>query len=343
VARFFPLWQKKRGDRRTGSNVAGSLGEALFFAVLFLLGAIALAAVVTSQFSETPHLSSWSLWLVLLVLSTFLLIGGTGFVLTLLHFGASAERRSALIRRAGSIELIGDGVASSPGHPTVPREIDLTDSPGTVLEYRLPIVQSPVWRVAASAIFCLVWNAATAVLIVLAVESNFRDETDWLMTSLAGVMFVVGAWSIYFFVRQLFDHSGVGPTSVEISDLPLRPGGRYEVMLAQAGQMSIDSLEMLLVCEEEATFSQGTNVRTETYRVHCNRVLQEPAFTIEPGMPYERRCELVVPATAMHSFQAAHNAIHWKLIVRGEPQRRTPFERTFPVIVYPPPSNTTNA
>ncbi|MEQ8787617.1 MAG: hypothetical protein RIC55_15040 [Pirellulaceae bacterium] len=343
MARLFRLWQKKRGDRRTGSNAAGSLGEALFFAVLFLLGAVALAAVLTSQLSEAPHLSGWSLWLVLLVLASFLLIGGAGFVLSLLHFGASAERRSALIRRAGSMELIGDGVASSPGYPSVPRDVDLTDSPGTVLEYRLPVVQSPVWRVAASAVFCLLWNAATAVLIVLALESYVRDEFDWLMATLAGVMFVVGGWSIYHFVRQLFDHTGVGPTSVEISDLPLRPGQRYEVFLAQAGQMSIDSLQVMLVCEEEATFSQGTDVRTETRRVHCACVLEEPAFTVEPGMPYERRCELIVPAAAMHSFRAAHNAIHWKLIVRGQPRRRTAFERTFPVIVYPPARVATSA
>ena len=46
-------------------------------------------------------------------------------------------------------------------------------------------------------------------------------------------------------------------------------------------------------------------------------------------------CDVVVPASAMHSFQAPHNAIHWKLVVRGRPRRRTPFERTFPVIVYP--------
>lgn len=335
MARFFRLWQKKRGDRRTGSHLAGSLGEALFFAVLFLLGAIALAAVATSQFTDTPQLSGWSLWLVSLVLASFILIGGGGFILSLLHFGTSAERRSALMRRASSMELIGDGLASSPGHPSVPREGELTDSPGTVLEYRLPSVHSPIWRLAASAVLCVTWNSATAVLAVLAIESFLRQRPDWLMSSMAAVMLVVGVWSLYVFVRHLFDHTGVGPTSVEISDLPLRPGQRYEVFLAQAGQMSIDSLEMMLVCEEEATFSQGTNIRTEVQRVHSMAVLEEPSFTIEPGLPFERRCEFVVPASAMHSFQAPHNAIHWKLVVRGRPRRRTPFERTFPVIVYP--------
>jgi len=38
LARSFRVYQKKRGNRRTGSEKLGSVGEALFFTVLFLLG-----------------------------------------------------------------------------------------------------------------------------------------------------------------------------------------------------------------------------------------------------------------------------------------------------------------
>ena len=45
MANWFRLWEKKRGLRRTGSRLAASTGEWLFFAGLFLAGAMSLTAV----------------------------------------------------------------------------------------------------------------------------------------------------------------------------------------------------------------------------------------------------------------------------------------------------------
>ena len=42
MARFFRFVEKKRGERRTGSNWVGSLGEAIFCGSLFLLGTLLL-------------------------------------------------------------------------------------------------------------------------------------------------------------------------------------------------------------------------------------------------------------------------------------------------------------
>lgn len=43
MSRFFRLYEKKRGDRRTGSQAFGNLGEALFFGIFFAVGCIAFA------------------------------------------------------------------------------------------------------------------------------------------------------------------------------------------------------------------------------------------------------------------------------------------------------------
>jgi hypothetical protein len=56
---------------------------------------------------------------------------------------------------------------------------------------------------------------------------------------------------------------------------------------------------------------------------------------VRPGLPFEHECELSIPQNVMHSFHASHNWIEWKLVVRGEPRRWPPYERSFPVIVYP--------
>ncbi len=43
MSRFFRLYEKKRGNRRTGSPTVGNLGEALFFGIFFIVGCAALA------------------------------------------------------------------------------------------------------------------------------------------------------------------------------------------------------------------------------------------------------------------------------------------------------------
>jgi hypothetical protein len=42
-----------------------------------------------------------------------------------------------------------------------------------------------------------------------------------------------------------------------------------------------------------------------------------------------------IPADAMHSFTSAHNAVRWRLVVQGTPDRWPMFSRTFPVVVLP--------
>ena len=60
VARFFRFVEKKRGERRTGSNLLGSLGEAVFCGSLFLLGTLlCVRSSARSSFSPTRHARVW--------------------------------------------------------------------------------------------------------------------------------------------------------------------------------------------------------------------------------------------------------------------------------------------
>jgi hypothetical protein len=339
VARLFRLWEKKRGVRRTGSKLLGSVGEALFFAALFVLGAISLAAVVTSQFvlAEPDELrfSGWALWLLILVLGSFLVIGGGGVIYTVLNVGASAERRSALAKRAGDIELLSETSLAQSEYPYVPRDTNQTNSPGITLAFRLPIAQSPVWKLMAAATFSLVWNAIASVLLVVAIESHVLGNPEWFLTIFVVPFVAVGAWGMYYFVKQVALHAGIGPTSVEVSDHPLRPDVRYSIFVSQAGRLSVKHLELLLVCEEEATYHQGTDLRTEVRRVYETQVFRREEFEINPGIPFEHECDLRIPNNVMHSFRSHYNRVQWKLVVKGEADGWPTYERSFPVVVYP--------
>ncbi len=338
MAKFFRLWEKKRGDRRTGSPVAASVGEAMFFGTLFILGIVALAMLLANQaMKPDPHFFTLGLgsWLILIVLTSFILIGGGGFVLTILEVGASAERRSALVRKAGDMEFIREVRQRGREYPNIPRDANLTNSPGVRLTYRLPGLESTAWQLAAAAITCLLCVGIATVLIVIAVHGFQIDRPQWALTAFLVPFSSVTGWSVYYFARQLMLHTGIGPTSVEISDHPLYPGKAYEVFLVQSGRLHVEQLTIALICEEEATFRQGTDIRTEQRVVYRDEIFCGEDFHIDPAKPFEQSGSFHVPAQAMHSFKSGHNAVHWKILVTGRFEKWPPLARSFPVIVFP--------
>ncbi|MBM4088821.1 MAG: ABC transporter ATP-binding protein [Planctomycetes bacterium] len=341
MARTFRLWGKKRGDRRTGSQLLAGVWEAFFFGTLFLLGSVSLTYLITSQVVDgAPRLfhPGFGYWLMVLSMVSFTLIGGGGVIYTVLHVGTSAERRSAMAKRAANLDLTGDAASSPRDYPSVPRDANLTNSPGIRLAYRLPVTHAGAWVLSAASAFFLVWNGITAVLVAIVVKGHLARAPDWFLTFFVLPFVVIGIWATYYFLKQMLLHTGIGPTNVEISDHPLRPGRKYQLFLSQAGRLQVHWLELSLVCEEETTYRQGTDIRSERCRVFCDRVFMEEDVKIEPGRAFERETELLVPHRVMHSFQAKHNAILWMLVVRGHARSWPVFERSFPIVVYPPPT-----
>ena len=277
--------------------------------------------------------SLFRFWLVLVALIALILIGGGRVVYTVVDVGTSPERRAAIANRATRLDLIREAAQSSSDYPSVPGDANMKNSPGIKLAYRLPIVRSPVLRVLAAGLFCLVWSSIALVFLAVVVNSFLRGRPEWALGLVTIVFLPIGVWSVIYFVRQLVFVAGIGPTGIEISDHPLYPGRSYRVILTQAGRFSVDRLGMVLVCEEEATYRQGTDVRTEIRRVHEQQVFQCENVTMRFGWPFEYECELEIPQHAMHSFRASSNSVQWKLVVEGE-VAKWPFQRNFPVVVF---------
>lgn len=426
MARNFRIYEKKRGNRRTGSKTVGNLGEALFFAVFLLLGCAGLTVIFTAlvipewranhvfvegtcaildrdvgkhegpegtayrpRFKIRYHVEgadyvewtydirgattsdkaeaerildrfsagqevpfwydpsdpsvavlvrgySWWFWLLFSVPVSFILIGGGGLIYAIWTWGKSAERRAALAQKAKPLELLDPGRRSEkPKYPHVPTEARLADSPGTTLRFRLPPVRSPAWSLAIWLVACLLWNAVLAPFVVVALRCFLRGEPDWFMTIFLVPFLAIGIGLFVMFLRQVLVTTGVGPTLVEVSELPLYPGRHYEMFLSQTGRLKMNSLEVLLVCEEEATFRHGTNTRTESQCVYQQPLFRQEGFEVRRGLPFEARCPLEVPAGAMHSFKSDHNQVRWKILVKGDVLGWPNYERSFPLIVYP--------
>jgi len=253
----------------------------------------------------------------------------------LLHWGKSAERRARMARRVGERNVFGAAGAGRRLYPTVPQGADMTNSPGTKLKFRLPTANSPGWALFGTLAFCIAWNGIVAAFVTMAVRSYFTDKPDWHLTLVTIPLAAIGVWAIVALVRQLLVATGIGPTLVEISDHPLCPGGQYRVFLSQSGWLTVNRLRVLLVCEEVATYRQGTDTRTETREVFRKELFRRDNFEIRGGMPLECDINLNLHEGAMHSFAANHNEIAWTLVVEGDAAGWPEYKRAFPVIVRP--------
>lgn len=218
----------------------------------------------------------------------------------------------------------------------VPNLQPFTDSPGVRLAFRLPGTRPETRELVLGSFFVLAWNALTIFLLVLALGKLVSGKPDWFLTLFAIPVFVyVGYRVSRWFFRGFLQATGIGPTTIEIDDLPLKIGEHYRLSLVQYGRTVVKKLSIAPVCEEVATYHFGTDTRTERQEVYRGQVLEQGRCRIDWGRPLELVCEFCLPEHAMHSFQSPHNAVAWKLIVEGETHRWPSYCRSFPVVVYP--------
>ena len=331
MSRRLRLWHKKRGGRSTGSRFLGGAAESGFYGILFLIGSASLAQLIIGRMQGDS--SHGTFWLWVLVVTSLIVTGAVGFTYSVTRVAASDERRLALARRAKNIELLPQ--TQSRRLPAIPSADNLTNSPGVILNYRLPVSEVQAWRLPATAAFCLFWNGLLCWVYAVLINQFLAGTVEWLLAGLCLPLTVVSVVSLYHLIRQLLIAAAIGPTSIEVSDHPLQAGGAYEIQLSQTGNTPMQSMEVLLICEEDATYTQGTDTRLERRRVFEQAILRQENFVVEAGNSFEKRCQLQLPENAMHSFQAEHNSIHWKLLVRGVANRWPAFQRVFPLVVFP--------
>ncbi len=278
---------------------------------------------------------SWYAWLMLLLPAAFISLGGGSLAYALMTWGKSTERIAAAGPHPPGLDFfLPATVPADQPFPFVPDSQNLNNSPGTILAYRLPPGFVGL-NLAAIAIVSVLWNLAVIIFARMAIQSFRAGEPDWWLTAFVVPLALVGLLCLAWLARAVMITTGIGPTLVEISAHPLVPGGAYEVYLSQAGRLKVKSLHLQLVCEETATYRQGTNTRRATRRVYEDLLVSREAFSIGQGLPFEARAQLEIPAQAMHSFTANHNRIDWKLVMRGQVSRWPDFERIFPLVVRP--------
>jgi hypothetical protein len=280
---------------------------------------------------------TWWIWPMLLVPLGLLLSGGVLLTRTLLYWNLSPERLAKQLGQQSERLFQASGQADGEILPNVPRDDNIINSPGTTLRYRLPIEISQWWYMLGMIAAALFWNGIVLTVLATSIHQAWQGNPPWLQFLTILPFAGLGGYLVTMVFRYAKVSFGISPTVVEISEHPLSAGQDCLVAISQSGIMQIRRLVVLLVCEESATFHQGTDSRTEIHRVVEEVCHIEEDLTVDEQQPFATQFLITIPETAMHSFQSANHEISWKLIVRMAVADRPLLERIYSLIIRPTP------
>ncbi|MEM6330721.1 MAG: hypothetical protein AAF790_10775 [Planctomycetota bacterium] len=280
--------------------------------------------------------AGWWPWLVLSIPISLVALGVYGFCRMLIKAGVSQERRQLVAQHAGRLRPTSADAAAVALATALPPTTDVDDSPGVKHRYRLPAVGATHWRLAGMAVLCLAWNAVVGFFLVGVISDHLTQaRPNWALTIVVTPLALAGGWLAYGLLRDAWTTTGVGVTQVEIANHPLILGQTSGGVVFQTGQFRGRFLTIALVCDEVATFCEGTDTRTSTAEVYRQKLHTERRFRIESQRPFEQPFTFTVPADAMHSFRSPHNEVRWTIEVRAAPMRWPEYSRRFRLCVYP--------
>lgn len=275
-------------------------------------------------------------WLILCIPVSLVVAGVVGLVQARSGVQATPERRSDRLLGGDAAWVSGETGTRQLLASGLPPLDEVGDSPGVLLEYRLPMDGAEGWRLFGMATLCVLWNALAAVFVF-----QFTSGTLPIGWSLVVVVLVItplavtGAWLVRSVWRDARSVGGVGVTQAEIARHPLSPGVRTRGVLLHSGRLKLRLLTVSLLCEEIATFRQGTDTRTAVVEVCRNMLLRERFVRATPGEPLRCEFEFAIPEEAPHSFVSPHNEVRWSLEVAVGVARMTEVRRRFRLCVYP--------
>jgi hypothetical protein len=282
-------------------------------------------------------LNYWS-WLSLLAPAAVVAFGGYKLLFTFASASRSVEWRARQTGgRSDETEYRGRrsaGTREADDFPAIPSVEDLINSPGTHLAYRLPTDGTGNWRtggLAAMAIF-------VGVVLVVLVSSAFATARV-ASGRMANIGFAIPLVALQVAlsrraIKEWMRATAGGHSRVEVSDHPFYAGQKYQAMLVQTGKLKLRRLEVQLICQEQATYSPGTDTRIATETVYRDVLWRQDFLEIRLGAALEEAFDLQIPAGAMHSFVAGHNRVDWFILVRIRTAAGA-VERRYPVCVYP--------
>jgi hypothetical protein len=210
----------------------------------------------------------------------------------------------------------------------IPAGGDMEDPESSSLKART----SPLGRFVGSVMIALFWNGIVSVFVGH-LFSQWRHGRSEVFLTLFMIPFVlIGTvligYSIYSFLA-LFSPR-VALTSNASSAIP---GAAVQLSWNLTGNASkVRNLRIYFEGREEATYTRGTRSTTDQAVFATIPIKEVPEAQSPSGT-----VEFIIPADAIHSFNAPKNKIIWAIWVKAEVIRMPDIKDEFPFTVLPQP------
>lgn len=252
-------------------------------------------AVLTTDWGR----GAWK-WISIPFSLTFLLAG-----LGVIWLGISA-RKETLHQGSASEAKLG-ALAGLPTDPDKP----MSSSGFVVLEpgeQRAKTVRTAIF-------FALFWNAIVSIFVfsIFSDYSNQADDFDIFAfgTGLFMVPFIlVGFWLIWNIFKQIRNLKAP-KVSLRMKSTDWTSGKSVRIEWKAPDEPKLSELQVLLSCEESATYRRGTDTRTDT------RVVTELPMCKESVLFHRGQFDFDIPPGLMPSFASDNNEVKWHIQVKA--------------------------
>lgn len=189
--------------------------------------------------------------------------------------------------------------------------------------YELDPDMTPAGKFIFLLIATLFWNGITWGLMAPKVFEGFRKDNIEVMLTLALVLFAAAGLAIaYGAAHSLLHMCLTGTSHIRSSVRHAAPGSAVTLMVMQSGRFTITSLNLTMICVEEARYRRGTDTVTKTETVREIPVCAMQNLQARDGQVIAQPT-LNVPPDAMHSFESDNNKVSWylqlKMVIPGRP------------------------
>jgi hypothetical protein len=214
--------------------------------------------------------------------------------------------------------------AYAPALSTLPLRL-LPLRAGKVLPYALRIQEGAgAWILLG---FTILWNLCTFPFFVHTIaEGSLGGAAFASLFVLAGVVLVVASVHTLLGRRKL--------ARVEIDAEPVFASDDLEVLVEQRGPVVINRITATLRCEERATYTVGTDTKTDKHVLHTLPVFEEEMITVARARPWSRRVRVRIPEGPC-SFKSDKNEVAWLLVLAADIASWPDYEEAFELRVVP--------
>ena len=196
--------------------------------------------------------------------------------------------------------------------------------------------KSGPWKKLFQSLFInLFWNGIVGVFVWVLAKEWQKGNHQWMPILIVSVFGLIGLLLLAGIPHALLALFNPRPV-LELERGGLAPGESLAVRYRFRGFAS-RLTRLRLAVEGEEHVSYTTRSGNSTSFQSTSTVFYRGAFFDSAGGPVPSRGEalLRLPADTMHSLEAPHNRVRWKLKVSGEIPRWPDVEEEFPLAVLP--------